>query len=74
MADLRTEVCGVEFPNPVWTAAGPGGADGPMLLRAARGGAGALVAKTISVRPAEVPTPNIISPFRREPAQRRAVV
>jgi dihydroorotate dehydrogenase subfamily 1 len=63
MADLKTTLCGVEFPNPVWTAAGPGGADGQMLLRAARGGAGALVAKTISIRPAEVPAPNIVSPF-----------
>ena len=63
MADLTTTVCGIEFPNPVWTAAGPGGADGEMLLRAARGGAGGLVAKTISVRPARVPTPNIVSPF-----------
>jgi dihydroorotate dehydrogenase subfamily 1 len=63
MADLKTTLCGVVFPNPVWTAAGPGGADGEMLMRAARGGAGGLVAKTISARPAEVPTPNIISPF-----------
>lgn len=63
MADLSTTVCGIRFPNPVWTAAGPGGADGAMLLRAARGGAGALVAKTISVQPARVPAPNIVSPF-----------
>jgi len=63
MADLKTSVCGIEFPNPVWTAAGPGGADAPMLLRAARGGAGGLVAKTISVKGARVPTPNIVSPF-----------
>jgi dihydroorotate dehydrogenase (NAD+) catalytic subunit len=63
MAELSTTICGVQFPNPVWTAAGPGGADGEMLLRAARGGAGGLVAKTISVRPADVPAPNIISPF-----------
>jgi dihydroorotate dehydrogenase subfamily 1 len=34
-----------------------------MLLRAARGGAGGLVAKTISVQGAQVPTPNIISPL-----------
>ncbi len=63
MADVKTVVCGIEFTNPVWTAAGPGGADGNMLVRAARGGAGALVAKTISVKAARVPTPNIISPF-----------
>ena len=63
MADLKTRLCGIEFPNPVWTAAGPGGADAQMLLRAARGGAGALVAKTISLEGARVPTPNIVSPF-----------
>jgi dihydroorotate dehydrogenase subfamily 1 len=63
MADLSTTLCGIRFPNPIWTAAGPGGADGQMLLRAARGGAGGLVAKTISVEPARVPVPNIVSPF-----------
>lgn len=63
MADLKTKVCGIDFPNPVWTAAGPGGADAAMLLRAARGGAGGLVAKTISLEGARVPAPNIISPF-----------
>ena len=34
-----------------------------MLLRAARGGAGALVTKTISVEGARVPAPNISCPF-----------
>jgi dihydroorotate dehydrogenase subfamily 1 len=63
MADLKTRICGIEFPNPVWTAAGPGGADAAMLLRAARGGAGGLVAKTISLEGAQVPTPNISSPL-----------
>jgi dihydroorotate dehydrogenase subfamily 1 len=63
MADVKVTICGIEFPNPVWTAAGPGGADAQMLLRGARGGAGGLVAKTISVEGARVPSPNIISPF-----------
>jgi dihydroorotate dehydrogenase subfamily 1 len=63
MADLKITICGIEFPNPVWTAAGPGGADAQMLVRAARGGAGGLVAKTISLEGAQVPSPNIISPF-----------
>jgi dihydroorotate dehydrogenase subfamily 1 len=62
MADLETTICGIDFSNPVWTAAGPGGADAAMLLRAARGGAGALVAKTISVKGARVPAPNISCP------------
>lgn len=63
MAELKTTIWGIEFPNPIWTAAGPGGADGAMLLRAARGGAGALVSKTISLEGARVPAPNITSPF-----------
>ncbi len=63
MADVKITICGIEFPNPVWTAAGPGGADAQMLLRAVRGGAGGLVAKTISLEGARVPSPNIISPF-----------
>jgi dihydroorotate dehydrogenase (NAD+) catalytic subunit len=63
MADVTITICGIHFPNPVWTAAGPGGADAQMLLRAARGGAGGLVAKTISVEGARVPYPNIVSPF-----------
>jgi dihydroorotate dehydrogenase subfamily 1 len=63
MADLTIRLWGIEFPNPVWTAAGPGGADASMLLRAARGGAGGLVAKTISLEGAQVPTPNISSPL-----------
>jgi dihydroorotate dehydrogenase subfamily 1 len=63
MADLRVKVCGIEFPNPIWTAAGPGGADGELLLRAAKGGAGGLVTKTLSVTPARTPVPNLASPF-----------
>ena len=63
MVDLRAKVCGIEFLNPIWTAAGPGGADGDLLLEAARGGAGGLVTKTLSVNPARVPVPNLASPF-----------
>jgi dihydroorotate dehydrogenase subfamily 1 len=63
MAKIDTNFWGIHFPNPIWTAAGPGGADAEKLLQAARGGAGALVAKTISVKPAQVPIPNISSPF-----------
>ena len=63
MADIRTSICGIDFPNPIWTAAGPTAADADMLMRAAKGGAGGLVSKTISVKPAEVPIPNISSPF-----------
>lgn len=62
MADIRTTVCGIAFPNPVWTAAGPAACDAAMLRRAAEGGAGGLVTKTLSVKPARVPVPNISSP------------
>jgi dihydroorotate dehydrogenase/NAD-dependent dihydropyrimidine dehydrogenase PreA subunit len=45
--------------NPVMPAAGPPSRDGNILLEADRGGAGCLVAKTISVKPAPVPRPNM---------------
>jgi dihydroorotate dehydrogenase (NAD+) catalytic subunit len=57
--DLAVEICGIRFPNPVMTAAGPPGRDGAALLECAAGGAGGLVAKTISRTPALVPTPNM---------------
>lgn len=59
MADLRVEVCGLEFANPVLPAAGPPGRNGEALVRCAKGGAGGLVSKTISVQAAQVPTPNM---------------
>ncbi|MFV2062635.1 MAG: 4Fe-4S dicluster domain-containing protein [Chloroflexota bacterium] len=57
--DLSVEVCGIRFPNPVWTAAGPPVRTGQHILDCAAGGAGGLVAKTISVKAADVPTPNM---------------
>lgn len=57
--DLSVEICGIHFPNPVMTAAGPPGRDGAALLECAAGGAGGLVAKTISRTAAIVPTPNM---------------
>lgn len=59
MADLRVTVCGLELRNPILPAAGPPVRDGAALLACAEGGAGALVAKTISTRPAEPPIPNM---------------
>jgi dihydroorotate dehydrogenase/Pyruvate/2-oxoacid:ferredoxin oxidoreductase delta subunit len=64
LADLRVEIAGLRFPNPVFTAAGPPSQDGAALLRAARGGAGGLVCKTVSVKPAPVPHPNMMVPGR----------
>lgn len=63
MIKLTTKLCGIEFPNPILTAAGPTASDAAMLKRAANGGAGGLVTKTISTKPAQVPIPNISSPF-----------
>jgi dihydroorotate dehydrogenase subfamily 1 len=57
MANLRVNVCGLEFRNPVLPAAGPPSKDGAALQAAANGGAGGLVTKTISVSPADVPRP-----------------
>ncbi len=63
MAKIDTDIWGIHFPNPIWTAAGPGGANAEKLLEAARGGVGGLVTKTVSVKPARVPIPNISSPL-----------
>jgi dihydroorotate dehydrogenase (NAD+) catalytic subunit len=57
--DLSVDVCGIRFPNPVWTAAGPPVRTGKAILDCAEGGAGGLVAKTISTKAANVPTPNM---------------
>src|ERR1035438_4793852 len=57
MANLSVNICGLEFANPILPAAGPPSKDGAMLQAAAKGGAGGLVTKTISVNPAEVPRP-----------------
>jgi dihydroorotate dehydrogenase subfamily 1 len=57
MAKLNVTICGLEFANPILPAAGPPSKDGAMLQAAARGGAGGLVTKTISVVPADVPRP-----------------
>lgn len=59
MANLKTNICGIDFVNPVLTAAGPTSANFEMLKRAKLGGAGGFVTKTISVQPARVPIPNI---------------
>jgi dihydroorotate dehydrogenase subfamily 1 len=59
MADLRVSVCGLELRNPILPAAGPPVRDGAAMLACAEGGAGALVAKTISTRAAEPPLPNM---------------
>ncbi|NHI82953.1 MAG: 4Fe-4S dicluster domain-containing protein [Candidatus Thorarchaeota archaeon] len=59
MADLKVEIAGLKFRNPVLTAAGPTSRNGMTLLNAAAGGVGGLVAKTVSVTRADVPKPNM---------------
>ncbi len=62
--DVSVEIAGIQLRNPVLTAAGPASRDGHSLRKAAEGGAGGLVAKTISVSPAVVPRPCISSADR----------
>jgi dihydroorotate dehydrogenase subfamily 1 len=57
--DLAVEICGIRFPNPILTAAGPPVRDGAALLACAEGGAGGLVTKTISRTAADPTTPNM---------------
>ncbi|NLF01099.1 MAG: 4Fe-4S binding protein [Anaerolineales bacterium] len=59
MADLTVTVAGLRLTNPVLPAAGPPGWCGHAMRACAEGGAGGLVTKTISVKPAVVPTPNM---------------
>jgi len=57
MADLHVEVCGIRFENPILAAAGPPTWSGKAMAACAQGGAGGVVAKTISTTAAEVPEP-----------------
>ena len=59
MADTSVTLQGMHFRNPVLPAAGPNVRTGAMMRAAAEGGAGGLVAKTVSTRPAKDPRPSI---------------
>ncbi len=59
MADLRVEITGIEFKNPVLPAAGPPVRDAKAILDCEKGGAGGIVTKTISTKAAPVPRPNM---------------
>lgn len=59
MSKLAVNVAGLEFKNPVLPAPGPPVWNGEAMQACAEGGAGGIVAKTVSVRPAQVPTPNM---------------
>ena len=60
MARLAVDLLGMTFRNPIIPAAGPNVGSGEQLVRSAEGGAGGLLAKTISVRAAEVPRPDMV--------------
>jgi dihydroorotate dehydrogenase subfamily 1 len=59
MADIAVDLFGLHFRNPVLPAAGPNVGNGEQLCRAADGGAGGLLAKTVSTRAADVPRPDM---------------
>ncbi len=62
MSVTDINILGMSFKNPIMTAAGPTSANYELLKSAVDGGAGGIVTKTISVKPARVPVPNIYSP------------
>lgn len=55
MSRLEVEFSGLKLKNPVMPAAGPPVKDGCAAIAAAKGGAGAIVTKTISDKAADVP-------------------
>jgi dihydroorotate dehydrogenase/Pyruvate/2-oxoacid:ferredoxin oxidoreductase delta subunit len=59
MADLHTVINGIHFANPVLPAAGPNVRTGRLMAEAAAGGAGGIVAKTISTAAANDKRPSI---------------
>jgi len=59
MVNLSVEIAGLRFSNPVLPAPGPPVWNGETMRACAKGGAGGIVSKTVSVRPAVVPTPNM---------------
>lgn len=59
MAKIEVDLLGMRFRNPIIPAAGPNVGTGEQLRRAAEGGAGGLLAKTVSVVAAQVPRPDM---------------
>jgi dihydroorotate dehydrogenase (NAD+) catalytic subunit len=55
MAEMRVEIAGLEFPNPILPGAGPLVDNGLKLAAVAAGGAGGLVTRTVTVAPATAP-------------------
>ena len=59
MADISVDLLGMLLKNPVMPAAGPPIKDGESAHKAKEEGAGAIVTKTVSVKAAKVPKPNM---------------
>jgi len=59
MANISVKLFDMELKNPVMPAAGPPVKDGRAAQKAKAGGASAIVTKTISVKAARVPRPNM---------------
>lgn len=59
MADLNSNVYGIDFPNPVMPAAGPNVKTAELMIESAELGGGAVVSKTFSVVPASDPRPTM---------------
>ncbi|MBS7624540.1 MAG: dihydroorotate dehydrogenase [Candidatus Bathyarchaeia archaeon] len=61
MVGLRTYIAGLEMPNPTMLASGILGTTADMLREAANAGAGAVVTKSVSLKPREgYPNPTVI--------------
>jgi dihydroorotate dehydrogenase subfamily 1 len=59
VVDISVEIAGLKFRNPILNAACPVSRNGQAMKDLAEGGVGGLVAKTISVKAAPVPFPNM---------------
>ncbi len=59
VVDLKVEIAGLKFRNPILNSACPISRDGPAMERLADNGAGGLVSKTIGVVAAKVPRPHM---------------
>ncbi|MCL5046836.1 MAG: 4Fe-4S binding protein [Actinobacteria bacterium] len=61
MARLETRLCGVELKSPFVLGSGPLSYSGEALVRASNAGAGAVVTKTIRLKPADNPFPHMVA-------------
>lgn len=59
MTNLDIEICGIKIRNPIMSAAGPIVRDAKSVKKIIEAGVGAVVTKTISVKAAKVPHPNM---------------